>query len=359
MNARTDEIEAEIDATRARVGADIDELRERLSPGQLVDRAMSYLQHDGGDFVGNLGRTVRDHPVPVLMLGIGTAWLMMSGATGGRRGRGDEAAREGHDGVEDYETFQEYAAGHPPAGEPDRRSGGTHAYATEEGEPYPGSAEASGLGPYQTTEGYPYGSAASEGTAGTEDEPGRAARVAAAAEERAGRFGHGVGESGRAARERAAGMAGAARHRAGRTAEEARRGVGGAARRTGYGARRAGQGMAGFFEEQPVAMAALGLAAGALLGAVVPETRREHRTLGPMRERLRAEAVSAAEEQRDKAVRVAEAGREAGQEEAEAQGLTPGAGAERLKEAEAGAVKVAKAAEEGAEAERDRQKLGR
>jgi hypothetical protein len=78
--------------------------------------------------------------------------------------------------------------------------------------------------------------------------------------------------------------------------------------------------------------------------------------LGPQRDRLREHAAARGREELDKAKGVMEAGRESARQEAEAQGLSPGGLEQRAKEAEDKAVRVAEAAEKGAEAERERQK---
>ena len=85
MNTHTDtrrpeQIEDEIERTRADVGATIDAIQEKLTPGQMMDQALQYVRSSGaGDFGSNLGRAVRDNPLPVALIGIGVAWLAMGG----------------------------------------------------------------------------------------------------------------------------------------------------------------------------------------------------------------------------------------------------------------------------------------
>jgi gas vesicle protein len=69
------EIEADIARTRAEMDETLAALERKLSPGELVDKALGYM---GGprEFYENLGDTVRDYPVPVTLVGIGLAWLM-------------------------------------------------------------------------------------------------------------------------------------------------------------------------------------------------------------------------------------------------------------------------------------------
>lgn len=71
-------LERDIDRTRTSLGRTIDELETRLSPGQLVDQAMSMGRQHGGKFAANLGHSVENNPVPMLLTAVGIAWMMMS-----------------------------------------------------------------------------------------------------------------------------------------------------------------------------------------------------------------------------------------------------------------------------------------
>ena len=71
------QIQQDIEQERARIGARIDAIESRMSPGQLVDEALSYAKRSGGtEYVRNLGQAVKTNPVPVALMGIGMAWLM-------------------------------------------------------------------------------------------------------------------------------------------------------------------------------------------------------------------------------------------------------------------------------------------
>ncbi|HSU04859.1 MAG TPA: DUF3618 domain-containing protein [Acetobacteraceae bacterium] len=73
-------IERDLHATRARLDSRLHELSERLSPGQMVDEALHYMRSSqGADFTRNLTQSVRDRPLPVVLAGIGLAWLMIAG----------------------------------------------------------------------------------------------------------------------------------------------------------------------------------------------------------------------------------------------------------------------------------------
>ncbi|HLT90156.1 MAG TPA: DUF3618 domain-containing protein [Woeseiaceae bacterium] len=86
MNRATDPYEArepgalerDIDRTRSSLGRTIDELENRLSPGQLIDQALAIGRRHGGEFATNLGRSVENHPLPLILTAVGLAWMMMS-----------------------------------------------------------------------------------------------------------------------------------------------------------------------------------------------------------------------------------------------------------------------------------------
>lgn len=72
-------IEHTNDQTRARLSGNLDTLQARLTPSQLVDQAVAYLRTDNGKrFTRNLGTSVRENPMPAAVTGIGLAWLMVS-----------------------------------------------------------------------------------------------------------------------------------------------------------------------------------------------------------------------------------------------------------------------------------------
>jgi ElaB/YqjD/DUF883 family membrane-anchored ribosome-binding protein len=70
-------LEREIDAQRSNIGSIVNALEGKFSPGQLLDQALTYSKGSGGEFVANLGNTIKANPVPTLLTSIGLAWLMM------------------------------------------------------------------------------------------------------------------------------------------------------------------------------------------------------------------------------------------------------------------------------------------
>src|SRR5690606_33376838 len=72
------QLEREIDATRAELLATLEELEHRLSPTDLVNQFVSQLRRHGGEYGGNLGRKLKENPMPALLTSIGLAWMMAS-----------------------------------------------------------------------------------------------------------------------------------------------------------------------------------------------------------------------------------------------------------------------------------------
>ena len=81
-NKSAAELEREVEAQRAEVEQNLDQLQNRLSPGQLMDQLFDYAKNgNGAEFTRNLGRSMRDNPIPVALMGVGMAWLMAGGGS--------------------------------------------------------------------------------------------------------------------------------------------------------------------------------------------------------------------------------------------------------------------------------------
>lgn len=73
------EIERSLDQTRSRLGSHLGELKNRLSPGQVLDDVMRYFRgSEGADFGRSLVANVRSNPLPAALTGVGLVWLMAS-----------------------------------------------------------------------------------------------------------------------------------------------------------------------------------------------------------------------------------------------------------------------------------------
>jgi len=68
LKRKADEIRADLDRT-------LNELERKLSPKQLLNRSLNYMNANGGDMLESLGAAVRKNPVPLLMTSAGLIWL--------------------------------------------------------------------------------------------------------------------------------------------------------------------------------------------------------------------------------------------------------------------------------------------
>jgi uncharacterized protein YjbJ (UPF0337 family) len=258
------EIEREVERTRANVEGTLEALRERLNPQQLLDQvtqqAMDYVRGSGGQqFMQNLGTGVRDNPLPVLLVGAGIAWMMLSQnrgtpapATGRQRYVGPDNGREG-------------------IGETASRLVGTAKVRVfgaldEAGGMARDAAEAVGDAASRAA------SAASHIASDAADAvSGTASRLTSSASDAAS----GMARTGSELVHRASGAVSSM----GQYGRDGMRG--------GYGA--AQQGWAGLdrlAHGQPLLFGALGLALGAALGAILPRTEAEDELMGEARDAL-------------------------------------------------------------------------
>lgn len=78
-STETAAIERDLARTRARMDHRLEELQDRLSPGQIVNDAFAYFRGgEGADFTQELVGKLRANPLPALLTGVGLAWLMAS-----------------------------------------------------------------------------------------------------------------------------------------------------------------------------------------------------------------------------------------------------------------------------------------
>ncbi len=100
------QLEREVEQTRSELAHTVEELRDRLTPGQLVDESLEYARDTiGGEFLRNLSRQAAANPLSVCVVGAGLAWMMLSNSQTASRlsARGGERAarttREAAEGI--------------------------------------------------------------------------------------------------------------------------------------------------------------------------------------------------------------------------------------------------------------------
>src|ERR1700756_3273159 len=77
MESQSEQFEREAEETRWQLAGTFEELRDRMTPGRVVDQVVDYTR-DGpaAEFLRNLKREVRENPMPLVLIGI--AWLMLA-----------------------------------------------------------------------------------------------------------------------------------------------------------------------------------------------------------------------------------------------------------------------------------------
>jgi hypothetical protein len=308
------DMQREVQESRAEVEETLEAIQERLSPGQMFEQVVDYMRSsNGSDFLRNLGTMVRDNPVPVALVGTGLVWLMLSSS---RSGRADDDEDDGL--PESY-------------GESRHRRGSRSHRESRRGR-------------------------------GLSEDGGQVGRWGENARDTAHEWRQGARTVARSARDRVQQLSSSARDRVSETGEQLWHGARDVGDRASYYGRQVRHGFFDTLHEQPLVLGALGLAAGAAIGAALPATEKEDEWLGNSRERLAERAKEAGWEQVERARAAAGAAYGAAREEAERQGLSLEGGkaaAESLVDTmREKAERVAEAATEAAKAEVERENPG-
>jgi hypothetical protein len=288
----------------------------------MADGAYDYGQSawEGSSDVGQgVWRHVRGNPLPYALVGAGLAWLWWSGRLGGSGGD----HRSSHLAQDRYRA---------PAGTGRAASYGSSAGSYGAGRAGYGGGSVDNL----ADKAQAAGSAVQRSTDEADD--AYHGRVYAAKGAVMG-LAQSVGETLAAFRERVDGAVAAAADQYGRWRDQAVSAAGSAADGvSGYG-RSAAQGLAdygrsaygsgasaggravGYLQEQPLILAAVGVAAGAFLAMLFPPTSYEREAVGGLREDVQDRFADAAEGAVDSASRVARSVAEAARDSAQREGI--------------------------------------
>jgi hypothetical protein len=314
----SERLEQETEKTREQIAATLDELRARMTPGRVVDQLFDYANDSsGGMFFHNLRQQVVNNPLPVALMGAGLAWLAMANRNGPSRGAStiDRFGRRAQDvAARSADTAGEWA-------EQARGAAGDAAGAA--------AAAASDMSKQARQTGSGAADAASSAYAQAKDAASSsydaAAETASTAYDKAA-------ERTRAAAAQAKNAAGSVAETASAayeaTAEQMRR-TGGKVSQSAAHMRDnvsgAGRNMMNFLNEQPLVLAGLGIAIGAVIGAALPSTEAEDEMMGQESDALKGQAAKFAGEQIDKGTAVAEHAWQGAKEESAKQGIIPNA----------------------------------
>jgi len=272
-NRSAADIEADVEQTRMRVADTIVALRESMSPGQIMDQVVEYTRSSGGaEFTRNLGAQVRDNPLPVVLIGAGIGWLLLS--NGGKAAPTLAAPQRmlpppssTHDGLGMMERASE-AGAHLR----DSVSGTANSVGSTLSDAASSAGSAAGH-----AAGTVSGAVNAAGHAVSEM-VGSVASAAGSARDSARAYGH---DASHAAREGLSAAAG---------------GVNRLGQQTGQLGDQLRQSWQQASTDQPLLIGALGLALGAVIGALLPRTQTEDRLVGEASDNVAHQLGAAAQE---------------------------------------------------------------
>jgi ElaB/YqjD/DUF883 family membrane-anchored ribosome-binding protein len=243
-------IEREIDATRADMRATLEALERRFSVDRLMELTLGRVRERGGEFAGNLTEAAAQNPLPLLLVSIGVGWLMLANRSSSRQ-------------------------------------------------QYTGSESTSG------TYGERMGSVGGRASGAVDKARGAVDKARGAVDSTRETLKHAADSSREALRHATQSSRQTLEHTRetlGHTAESLRSAASTARERAHYARDRVDR----MLHEQPLMLGALGIAAGAIIGALVPMTQQEDRYLGEARNKA---MKNVAEKSREAVKNVAEKSR--------------------------------------------------
>ena len=100
MESQSEQIEREAEETRSQLAGTLEELRDRMTPGRVVDQLVDYTR-DGPatEFLRNLGREIRENPLPLVLIGLGLSWFLRNPGDATHRPAAGAATSEGREGA--------------------------------------------------------------------------------------------------------------------------------------------------------------------------------------------------------------------------------------------------------------------
>ena len=79
MESQSTRLEREAEEILWQLSGTLEELRGRMTPGRVVDQVIDYTRDSAAtDFLRNLGREVRQNPMPLVLVGVGILWLLLA-----------------------------------------------------------------------------------------------------------------------------------------------------------------------------------------------------------------------------------------------------------------------------------------
>jgi hypothetical protein len=311
----SEQLERETETCRDQLAETLDELRARMTPGEVVDQLVDYAKDTtGGLFIENLKQQVANNPLPVALMGAGFAWLMFGKGVNASRLRQSASAFADRDRGWLSESADAAAAGRREAANRLSEAGSRASEAA--------SAAVAGGREHLHAGGAAISETAadaasqaketiSDATAQVKDAASRVKDTTMHLKDAATAAGAAFGDTVSTTYDLTATGAG-----------RAATAVAGSASRIGNSALASGRDFMDFCRDQPLVLAGIGLAVGAAVGALLPRTQAEDQLMGDVSDELKEQTKEFAGEQFQKAKKVGERAYDAAEQEAERQGLS-------------------------------------
>jgi ElaB/YqjD/DUF883 family membrane-anchored ribosome-binding protein len=286
--SHAEQLEREAEQTRAQIASTLEELRACMTPGHVLDQLADRVSDGSGlAFARNLRDQAVRNPMPIALMGASLAWLMLGGRlTDGVMRRGGERLRHASDTAESVRDAAD-------------RAGKS---AAEQGSEWSDKASRVGRDIAEsvrsTTED------AKQAASRTGDRlRDTASSMSASAQQTAAEVVRDTAGSAKdSVQQSAAAGYDAVADTARRTASSITESTKAAGRRT----LQTGSTFLDFCREQPMLLTGVGIAVGALVGALLPATEAENRLMGETSDSLKDRAQDLASDQIEGAQKIGE-----------------------------------------------------
>jgi len=270
-----DSLEREVNEKRAQLDRTLGAVERQLSPTQLIDQTMDYFKEHGGDMSQSLGRTIKDNPLPLVLTGVGLAWLMASQSSS-RSVQSDQHSNYYRDRLMNGYGDRYYQADsqHQTHYQPSMPTGESSRY---------GQSVTNGTSSEDGND-----ESFVDGVKGTAEQWGeKAAEMRKSVLENMECLKQGADETLEQWQERTETTLNDLQQSAydtGRTVQQSAQDTRHTMRQSAYGASQTmqvrGKEMSDWFQEQPLVTGAIGIAVGAIIGSLIPTTRVEDEFVG-------------------------------------------------------------------------------
>ena len=310
MSATTDSkdpesLEREAELKRANLNRTLNEVEQRFSPNHLMEQTVEYFGEHGGDIAQSVGRSIKENPLPLLLTGVGIAWLITSQSRGsGSRYPGsqyrDSLTQWDERGSQFDKARSAYARTNRPVGDlPSASRGIDDYYSTPESDD---DSLSDSAGEMLDSAKRSVQSVADKTSQWRNELDDKLKSLKQGAEESAEEFQERVihtsvehAESMELQYQQAQQAAQHLYMRGRRHAQSAAEAGQQMVSRGREHAQSASETARNFMQEQPLVAGALGIAAGALLGALLPSTRTEDELVGSHADDIKSAATQRAE----------------------------------------------------------------